>query len=158
MRRINSQAGFTLVELMIIVMIIGVLAALVLPGVRSNAVRAKMSEAILALSTCKNVVTELYQSGGDPPGLGQWGCEASNVSTYVDDIWVTDVGVITASLRGFNDGRINSHELTLAPLDNTGNLVPVGGVITSWRCGSPVDVVGTGQSVPAQYLPGSCRG
>jgi type IV pilus assembly protein PilA len=155
MRRINSQAGFTIVELMIIVMIVGILAALVLPGVRSNAVRAKMSEAILALSTCKNVVTELYQSGGDPPPAGQWGCEASNVSTYVDTITVTDVGVIRASLRGFNDGRIDTNDLTLAPLDNTGNLVPAGGVITSWRCGSPAD---TNLPVPPQYLPGTCRG
>jgi len=158
MRRINSQAGFTIVELMIIVMIIGVLAAMVLPSIRTNAVRAKMSEAILALSTCKNVVTELYQSGGDPPGPGVgWGCEGSNVSTYVDEITVDEVGVIKASLRGFNDGRIDTHDITLAPLDNTGNLVPVGGTITSWRCGSPADV-GTGQPVSPQYLPGSCRG
>ena len=143
---------------MIVVMIIGVLASLVLPGVRANAVRAKVSEAILALSTCKNLVTELYQSGGDPPGPGvAWGCEGSDVSTYVGEITVNELGVIKASLRGFHDGRIDTHEIALAPLDNTGNLVPVGGTITSWRCGSPSDVA-TGQEVPAQYLPGSCRG
>jgi type IV pilus assembly protein PilA len=114
-----------------------------------------MSEAILSLSTCKNVVTELYLSGGDPPGAGQWGCEMSDVSTYVLNITVNDVGVINASLRGFSDGRIDFNELTLAPLDSTGNLVPVGGTITSWRCGSPAD---TSHPVPPQYLPGTCRG
>jgi type IV pilus assembly protein PilA len=155
MRRTNRQAGFTIVELMIVIMIIGVLAALVLPSMRSNAARARMSEAILSLSTCKSAVTELYMSGGDPPGAGNWGCEASNVSVYVDSITTSNEGVIRASLRGFNDLRIDFHDLTLAPLDNTGNLPTPGGLVRSWRCGSPVD---TTMPVPAQYLPGSCRG
>ena len=157
MRRTNSkQAGFTIVELMIVIMIIGVLAALVLPSVRSNAVRAKMSEAILALSPCKNMITELYNSGGDPPGAGNWGCEGSDLSLYVDTITTDDVGVIKASLRGFNDLRIDFHNLTLAPLDNTGTFPAPGGLIRTWRCGSPTDFGGT--DVPPQYLPGSCRG
>ena len=152
----SSQRGFTIVELMIIVMIIGVLSALVLPGVRSNAVRAKMSEAILALSPCRNAVTEAYQSGGDLPDVGNWGCEKDDVSTYVDFVRVNEFGVIKASLRGFNDLRINTHDITLAPLDNTGNIPSGAGVaIRSWRCGSPLD---TTSPVPAQYLPGTCRG
>jgi len=158
MRRTNSrQAGFTIVELMIVVMVIGVLAALVLPSVRANAVRARMSEVILALSSCKNAVTELYNSGGDPPGPGNWGCEASDVSAYVYTITTNDFGVIKASLRGFHDGRIDTTDLTLAPLDSTGN-VPSGGggTVSAWRCGSPTDWTGT--TVPAQYLPSSCRG
>jgi len=157
MRRTNSrQAGFTIVELMIVIMIIGVLAALVLPGVRANSIRARMSEAILALSPCKNAVTELYNSGGDPPGPGNWGCEASDVSVYVDTVTTDDVGVIKASLRGFGDLRIDFHDLTLAPLDNTGGLPAPGSIIRSWRCGSPSDWTGT--NVPSQFLPGSCRG
>jgi len=157
MRRTNSkQAGFTIVELMIVMMIIGVLAAIVLPGIRSNAIRARMSEAILALSPCKNVITELYNSGGDPPGAGNWGCEASDVSIYVDTVTTDDVGAIKASLRGFNDLRIDFHNLTLAPLDNTGTFPAPGGLVRTWRCGSPTDFGGT--DVPPQYLPGSCRG
>jgi type IV pilus assembly protein PilA len=157
MRRTNSrQAGFTIVELMIVIMVIGVLAAIVLPSIRSNAVRARMSEAILALSPCKNAVSELYNSGGDPPGPGNWGCETSNASIYVDTIDTNDVGVIKASLRGFNDLRIDFHDITLAPLDNTGNTPAPGSIVTAWRCGSPSDWTGT--TVPSQYLPGSCRG
>ncbi len=156
MRTTNSrQAGFTIVELMIVMMIIGVLAAIVLPNVRANAARARMSEAILALAPCKNAVTELYNSGGDPPGAGQWGCEISaDASQYVDSIQTSPEGIIKASLRGFNDGRINSHDLTLAPLDNTGTLLSPGGLVRGWRCGSGLD----GTDVPAQYLPGSCKG
>ena len=157
MRRTNSrQAGFTIVELMIVIMIIGVLASIVLPGIRSNAVRARMSEAILALAPCKNAVTELYNSGGDPPGAGNWGCEVNaEASQYVDSIQTSPEGIIKASLRGFNDLRINTHDLTLAPLDNTGNLPPGGGsTVRSWRCGSGLD----GTDVPVQFLPGSCRG
>jgi len=157
MRSANSkQAGFTIVELMIVMMIIGVLAAIVLPGIRSNAIRARMSEAILALSPCKNVITELYNSGGDPPGAGNWGCEASDVSIYVDTVTTDDVGAIKASLRGFNDLRIDFHNLTLAPLDNTGTFPAPGGLVRTWRCGSPTDFGGT--DVPPQFLPGSCRG
>jgi prepilin-type N-terminal cleavage/methylation domain-containing protein len=158
MRRTNDrQAGFTIVELMIVVMVIGVLAALVLPSVRANAVRARMSEVILALTPCKNAVAELYNSGGDPPGPGNWGCEASDVSAYVYTITTSDVGVIKASLRGFNDLRIDTTDLTLAPLDSTGNVLSGGGInVSAWRCGSPTDWTGT--TVPAQFLPSSCRG
>jgi type IV pilus assembly protein PilA len=154
MRR-YSQTGFTIVEIMIVVMILGVLAALVLPNMRSSALRAKVSEVILALGTCKNQVSELYQSGGDPPGAGNWGCEASNVSRYVDTITTDDIGVITVSVRGTGDLRVDFHDITLAPLDNTGTLPTGGGSsVRQWRCGR----AGDGTSVPPQYLPNSCRG
>jgi type IV pilus assembly protein PilA len=158
MRRTNSkQAGFTIVELMIVMMIIGVLAAIVLPSIRSNAIRARMSEAILALSPCKNMITELYNSGGDPPGAGNWGCEiTTGASQYVDSISTDAAGKITASLQGFGDLRIDFHNLTLMPLDNTGT--PLDGTpgvnVRGWRCGYVADLT----DVPPQYLPGSCRG
>ena len=157
MRRGNSQRGFTIVELMIIVTIVGVLAALVLPNVRSNAIRARMSEAILSLSTCKNQVIEAYASGDPLPNAGEWGCESNNVSMYVNFITTDGQGVIKASLRGFNDLRIDNNDITLAPLDNTGAVMPdgPGSVVRSWRCGSPLD---TTMPVPPQYLPASCRG
>lgn len=151
----KSQAGFTIVELMIVVMIIGTLAAIVLPSIRSYTVRAKMSEAMLALSPCKDAVSELYQSLGDPPGADQWGCEASNVSQYVAETHTTDFGIVRVVLHGFNDGRLDSREITLAPLDSSGNLPTGSGfIVRTWRCGSPVD----GTDVPQQYLPSGCRG
>lgn len=158
MRR-HGQAGFTIVELMIIVAIIGILAAIVLPSYRGYAVRAKMSEAMLALATCKGTVTELYQSLGDPPGAGNWGCEATSVSQYVAAVNTTEFGTILVTLRGFVDGRLDTHVISLAPLDNTGSLPTGAGFnVKNWRCGSPID--GTDilpQYIPL-YLPSGCRG
>ncbi|MGB5080015.1 MAG: pilin [Burkholderiales bacterium] len=157
MRKIRSQAGFTIIEVMLVTMIIGVLAAMVLPSVRLNTARVKVSEAMLAAGPCKNTVSEIYISGGDPPTPGNWGCEiTSNASTYVDSVnIVDDFGTIEVSLRGFNDLRIDFHNLTLAPLDNTGNLPSSTGVqVRRWRCGSQAD----GTDVPAQFLPATCKG
>jgi len=157
MRRTNRQAGFTIIEVMLVTMIIGVLAALVLPSIRVETARVKMSEALLAFGTCRNMVTELYNSGGDSPGAGSWGCESPAgvpVSVYVDSVRTEENGTIKVQLRGFNDLRIDVHDLTLAPLDNTGNLAVDGSIVRRWRCGSIID----GTDVPAKYLPGSCRG
>jgi type IV pilus assembly protein PilA len=82
MRRYKSQAGFTIIELMGVIAIIGVLAAVALPSIKSNAIRAKMSEAIIAFGSCKAMITEVYLSGGDQPdAVDGWGCEIqSNAS------------------------------------------------------------------------------
>lgn len=156
MRRYRKQGGFTIVEIMIVITIIGVLAALVLPNVRSSATRARISEAMLAFGPCQALVTEVYGSDAEPPPPGEWGCEiAANASQYVDTISTGPVGEITAALHGFNDGRVDSHSLTLVPLDNTGNKPSGNGApVTRWRCGSSLD----GTDVPQQYLPSSCRG
>jgi type IV pilus assembly protein PilA len=152
MRKYGKQSGFTIIELMGVVAIIGILAIIVLPSIKSYTVRAKMSEALLAFGPCRATITEVLLSGDDSPVGGQWGCEvASNFSTYVDSIQTTDTGVIVITLHGFSDGRLDSKQLTLAPLDNTGT---VGGVPARWRCGSPLD----NTEVPAQFLPASCRG
>ncbi|TMG73999.1 MAG: pilin [Betaproteobacteria bacterium] len=156
MRRTNNQAGFTILEVMGVIMIMGVLTALVLPTVRTNAVRAKMSEAIMAFGPCRNMITEVYLSGGSSPGAGLWGCEIDkDASQYVDSVLTEDGGKIRVTLQGFNDGRLNTKDLTLTPLDNTGTPMDgTGGFVRSWRCGSALD----GTDVPPQYLPSSCRG
>ena len=57
------QKGFTLIELMIVVAIIGILAAVALPAYQDYTIRAKLSEVMLALSACRTSITEVYQSG-----------------------------------------------------------------------------------------------
>jgi type IV pilus assembly protein PilA len=155
MKRI--QQGFTLIELMIVVAIIGILAAVALPAYQDYTVRAKMSEVMLAASACRTSITEVYQSGGSAPGAGNWGCEAGATSKYVSAI-VTDVNgkvTVTATALGGANGNV-----TLVPTkDGTAALTAADlaagpQTVFSWRCGSTAD----GTTVPAKYLPGSCRG
>ena len=141
---------------MIVVAIISVLASIALPAIRVNAVRVKLSEAILAFAACRTTISEIYQSDGQPPADGVWNCEVTaNASRYVDSIQVDPIGKIKITLRGFGDGRLDTKELTLQPLDNTGNVPSGNGApIRTWRCGAIAD----GTEVAGQFLPNSCRG
>ena len=78
-----TQKGFTLIELMIVVAIIGILAAVALPAYSDYTIRAKMSEVILAASACRTNVEEFVQSEGEPAAtISAWGC-SFEASQYV---------------------------------------------------------------------------
>ncbi len=82
----KMQQGFTLIELMIVVAIIGILAAVALPAYQDYTVRARMSEVLLAASSCRTTVTESYQAAPTKPAAGEWGCETTetaNLSQFV---------------------------------------------------------------------------
>jgi len=150
------QKGFTLIELMIVVAIIGILAAVALPAYQDYTVRAKMSEVILAASACRTTITEIYQSAsGSLPTGGNWGCESSVPSSkYVQKIETDDTGLITVQIRNINS-NVDDKFLSLAPFKADGTTVPAAGdTVEQWRCGASSD----GTTVEAKYLPGSCRG
>ncbi len=152
----TAQHGFTLIELMIVVAIIGVLAAIALPAFQDYSIRAKMSEVILAMSGCRVSITEFYQSGSSSPGAGNWGCERVSGSQYVSEIATDDDGKVTATVRNINSS-LNGSVVTYVPLqDATTPASASGGVqgLFGWRCGGLAD----GTTVPAKYLPSSCRG
>ena len=154
----RMQQGFTLIELMIVVAIIGILAAVALPAYQDYTIRAKMSEVILAMSACRTSITEVYQSGGTPPGANSWGCEAVQ-SKYVASLTTDDDGLVVATVTGIS-ALVDGSVVTLQPLVSAGlpadTANDMGKGLFGWICGSTAG--GTVTTVKANYLPGSCRG
>jgi type IV pilus assembly protein PilA len=153
----QSVKGFTLIELMIVIAIIGILAAVALPRYQDYTVRAKVSELVLASNPLKIAVTESVQLKGVMPATTDMPTKAESealASGYVKSVVYTftsgaadeqSVGVITVT--GQNDARLLDKTLTL-----TGTYTPATGQLT-WVCAAPDAAAG----IEAKYLPASCK-
>jgi type IV pilus assembly protein PilA len=151
----HRSTGFTLIELMITVAIIGIIAGIALPAYQEYTIRAKMSEVILAMASCRTSITELYQGGGSAPGAGNWGCESVNTTKYVASIATDDDGVVTATIQNVNI-NVNTKVVTMTPMATAttaaSSATDLGTGLFGWLCG------GTGSTVGRKYMPSSCRG
>ena len=152
------ERGFTLVELMIVVAIIGILAAVALPAYQNYSARAKVSEALLAGSTCRTAIAEIVQSETNLPAAGGWGCEtpssAPAVSRYVTKIQTNVDGAIRVELTGIS-ALVNGQGIVFRPWPDVARSQAIsgGGRVAMWDCGpdpnNTLDI--------SAYVPASCR-
>ncbi|HGX9764059.1 TPA: pilin [Neisseria meningitidis] len=157
------QKGFTLIELMIVIAIVGILAAVALPAYQDYTARAQVSEAILLAEGQKSAVTEYYLNHGEWPGNNSSAGVASSSTIkgkYVKEVTVAN-GVITATMlsSGVNK-EIQGKKLSLWAKRQDGSV--------KWFCGQPVKRDATGakaddvtadsdKQIDTKHLPSTCR-
>lgn len=146
----KTQQGFTLIELMIVIAIIGILAAIAIPAYQNYVIRSQVTEGLSLADGAKTGIAEYHTvRGGWPASNASAGLAApgSITGNYVTNVNVgTHPGRITISYGNKANAAIASSILTLSAVSNGGSV--------GWTCGSS----SKGTTVDPKYLPSSCRG
>ncbi|MEL7535963.1 MAG: pilin [Pseudomonadota bacterium] len=165
------QQGFTLIELMIVVAIIGILAAIAIPAYQDYTIRSQVSEGMSLAAAAKSAVAESFLNDGAPPA-DRTAAGMTPVATDTSGKYVVSVGVNNGTIT-ITYGNEANNQITIAG-QNTLTLTPYESVDLSvvWRCGNALAPAGTnpmgtagGGAVAAyvaptvqnQYLPSACR-
>jgi type IV pilus assembly protein PilA len=157
----KQQSGFTLIELMIVVAIIGILAAIAIPSYMDYTAKAKMSEVILAASTGRTAVTEAYQTGSATAAAvaGQWGFESTADAGLTESVQAIGSDLNGGIVVDVVDNSITSGttgwQLAMVPADSEGTPLvwanDAGTNVERWLCGPNKN------TIEAKYLPSTCR-
>ncbi|MGV3494831.1 MAG: pilin [Ramlibacter sp.] len=152
---VRRQRGFTLVELIVTIAVVGVLASIALAQYRDYARRAKISELVMAVSKCKNTVSENYLLLERAPDPGTWGCESATATSHYGGVVQTNSdGAIRIAITNL-DRLVNGQFVYLVPVKSDGATPMVtpndlGRDVRRWACGSDWQPV-------RNALPGNCR-
>lgn len=140
--KLKAQKGFTLIELMITVAIVGILASVALPAYQDYTIRAQVTEGMVLTDGAKTPIAEAYANTGTFPATNAEAGYGGASGKYVTGVAVGAAGIVVATFGGAAHSSLNAKTLTLTPSATASGNV-------KWACTS---------DAPQKYLPKVCTG